>query len=541
MDNIRMNTLFEHIGMMDKKLVSMLENYKNYSEQTRPSICVLCSDNNLRAEVDKTFTVREDMSIDVFVTSEEVTDEMKFKALLSDAVVVCTRTKNIAPKGMYDLVKHISKLDKQMYVILAGWESIERSEKMAKSRSERVSVEFEFARIMDVTNVFSSPCEGFSTWDNAFDSLSLHLSEKYDVLHNNQDEKVYNYLLKYIEDFYTSARTEINKEIAILNNAERVIMAKQDYYGVRFSNLAVSVQDVVDSVRASIDDVSYYDIVDDEKNETLTDIYTRSGVEAQKYAKNFLAQEYKRRVNSLKDNSNEKVRIDNESCVAECINEMDALRCDISKLNYLPEYLVEQLKTACEERSELEKIINRYETSAKTLIDNILSRIPAKVGEYRYEMKYSVEARDTGKDLLGMAKNAIRDFFSDGKKEPSDTDKNDSEKKNSEADSSKEENKKANSAKITSDEDIKKEIQKGVGEDNDESLMLDRFQSDIEQLIFYSRNACGEMAQDCAKIIKQDMEMFAESILKIYFGSIIKEIQGMQTEMSKILEEYYLE
>jgi hypothetical protein len=49
------------------------------------------------------------------------------------------------------------------------------------------------------------------------------------------------------------------------------------------------------------------------------------------------------------------------------------------------------------------------------------------------------------------------------------------------------------------------------------------------------------MAQDCAKNIKQDMEKFADSILKIYFGSIIKEIQGMQTEMSKILEEYYLE
>lgn len=527
MDNIRMNILFEHIGMMDNKLVAMLENYKNYSEQTRPTICVLCSDNKLRAEVDKAFTVREDMYIDVIVTSEEVTGDVKYKALLSDALVVCTRAKNIAPKGLYDLVKHISKLDKQMYVILAGWESIERSEKMAKSRSERVAVEFDFARIMDVTNVFSTPCGGFSTWDNAFDSLSLHLSEKFEVLHNNQDEKIYSYLLKYIEDFYTSARTEINKEIAILNNAERVVMAKQNYYGVRFSNLAVSVQNVVDSVRASIDDVSYYDIVDDEKNETLTDIYTRSGVEAQKYAKSFLIQEYKKRVNSLKDNSNEKVRIDNESCVAECINEMDALRCDISKLNYLPEYLVERLKTECEERSELEKIINRYETSAKTLIDNILVRIPAKVGEYRYEMKYSVEARDTGKDLLGMAKNAIRDFLS--------------EEKNSESDSSKEESNKTNSVKIPSDEDIKKEIQKGVGEDNDESLMLDRFQSDIEQLIFYSRNACGEMAQDCAKIIKQDMEMFAESILKIYFGSIIKEIQSMQTEMSKILEEYYLE
>lgn len=72
-------------------------------------------------------------------------------------------------------------------------------------------------------------------------------------------------------------------------------------------------------------------------------------------------------------------------------------------------------------------------------------------------------------------------------------------------------------------------------------MMLDRFQSDIEQLIFYSRHACGEMAQNCAKIIKQDMENFADSILKIYFGSIIKEIEGMQTEMSKILEEYYLE
>lgn len=544
MEDLRMNILFEHVDKMDKGLVAMLDNYKNYSEQKKPSICVLCSDNKLRAEVDKAFTIREDLCVDVVVTSEEIKDAEKYKAMLCDALVVCTRAKNIAPKGLYDLMKHISQLDKQIYIVLAGWESIERSEKMAKSRSERVSIEFEFARTMDVTNVFNMPCDGFTTWENAFDSLALHFSGKFEMLHLNQDEKIYNYLLKYIEDFYTNARTEINKEIAVLNNAERVAMAKQDYYGVRFSNLAVSVQEVVDSVRGSIEDISYYDIVDDDKNETLTDIYSRSGVEAQKYAKDFLIQEYKERVKTLKDNSNEKVRIDNESCVAECINEMDTLLCEISKLKYLPENLVEYLRVVCGDRTELEKIVNRYESSAKTLIDNIIDRIPAKVGEYRYEMKYSVEVRDTGKDLLGMAKNAIRDFLSDGKNGSEDSGKEhkeSSEKDGSKSDKIKNDDNKDNSVEEPTSEEIREKIKKGIAEEDDESLMLDRFQSDIEQLIFYSRNACGEMAQDCAKIIKQDMEKFADSILKIYFGSIIKEIEGMQTEMSKILEEYYLE
>lgn len=544
MEHLRMNRLFEHIDKMDKRLVSMLESYKKYSEQKTPTICVLCSDNKLRSEVDKVFTIREDLCIDVVVTSEEVKDDDKYKAMLCDALVVCTRAKNIAPKGLYDLMKYISCLDKQVFVVLAGWESIERSEKMAKSRVERVLVEFEFARIMDVTNVFSTPCEGFVTWDNAFDSLALHFSEKFEMLHLGQDEKIYNYLLKYLEDFYINARTEINKEIAILNNAERIAMAKQDYYGVRFSNLAVSVQEVVDSVRSSIEDVSYYDIVDDGKNETLTEIYSRSGVEAQKYAKEFLTQEYKKRVNILKDNSNEKVRIDNESCVAECINEMSTLLDELSKLIYLPSDLVDSLRTACDEKTELEKIVNRYESSAKTLIDNILDRIPAKVSEYRYEMKYSVEVRDTGKELWGMAKNAVKDLLSDVKKASSESgnaNKEVSEKNDSESNKTKSEDDKTKSTDDPTSEEIREKIEKGINEEDDESLMLDRFQSDIEQLIYYSRNACGEMAQDCAKIIKQDMEKFADSILKIYFGAIIKEIESMQNEMSKILEEYYLE
>jgi hypothetical protein len=544
MEDLRMNALFKHADKMDKELKAMLDNYKNYSEQKKPSICVLCSDNKLRAEVDRVFTIREDLCVDVVVTSEEIKDADEYKAMLCDALVVCTRAKNIAPKGLYDLMKHISQLDKQIYVVLAGWESLERSEKMAKSRAERVSIEYEFARIVNVTNVFSEPRGGFITWENAFDALAIHFFEKFEMLHLSQDEKIYNYLLKYVGDFYSNARTEINKEIAIVNNAERIAMAKQDYYVIRFSNLAVSVQEVVDAVKGSIEDISYYDIVDDDKNETLTDIYSRSGVEAQKYAKVFLIQEYKKRVGTLKDNSNEKVRIDNESCVAECINEMDALPCEISKLKYLPENLVKSLRVVCDERTELEKIVNRYESSAKILIDNVIDRIPAKVGEYRYQMKYSVEARDKGKDLLGLAKDSIRDYISEKKKDSEDAEKGkkkSSEKDNSKSDETKNDDNKVNSAEKPASKEIREKIKEGIVREDDEALMLERFQSDIEQLIIYSRNACGEMAQDCAKNIKQDMEKFADSILKIYFGSIIKEIQGMQTEMSKILEEYYLE
>lgn len=544
MDDLRMNRLFEHIDKMDKSLVSMLENYKKYSEKITPTICVLCSDNKLREEVDKAFTIKEDLCVDVIVTSEEVNDDDKYRAMLCDALVVCTRAKNIAPKGLYDLMKCIARLDKQVFVVLAGWESIERSEKMAKSRAERVSIEFKFTRIMDVANVFCTPCEGFTTWDNAFDSLALHFIGKFEMLHLSQDEKIYNYLLEYLDEFYINARTEINREIAILNNAERVAMAKQDYYGVRFSNLAVSVQEVVDFVRSSIEDVSYYDIVDDSKNESLTDIYSRSGVEAQKFAKEYLTQEYKKRVIILKDNSNEKVRIDNESCVAECINEMGTLVGELSKLSYLPKDLIESLRMACNEKIELEKIVNRYASSANTLIDNVIDRIPAKVGEYRYEMKYSVEVRDAGKDLFWMTQNVVKNLLSDDKKDSSESEYDNeevSERIGSIFNKKKSEENRTKSFDEFSSEEIKEKIEKGIGRENDETIMLDRFQSDIEQLIYYSRNACGEMAQDCAKIIKQDMEKFAYSILKIYFGAIIKEIERMQIEMGKILEEYYLE
>lgn len=515
MDDLRMNRLFEHIDKMDKDLVSMLENYKNYSEQKMSTVCVLCSDNKLRAEVDKVFTIRENILVNVIVTSEDIATDDKYKAMLCDAVVVCTRAKNIAPKGLYDMVKHISQLDKQVFVILAGWESIERNEKMAKSRAERVSVEFDSARIMDVTNVFNMSCEGFKNWEDAFNSLGLYFCEKYEALHLEQDEKIYNYLMRYIDDFYTNARTKINRESAILNNAEKIAMAKQDYYVVRFSNIAVSVQDVVDTIRNSLEDVSYYDIVDDDKNESLTDKYSRNGSEAQKYAKFFLTNEYKKRVDKLKNNSNEKVKTDNETCVAECVNEMNALADDLLKLTYIPGGMVDKFRTICNETEELEKIVKRYELSSKILLENVTDRIPAKVGEYRYEMKYSVEVRDKGKEFWGITKSAIKDLLSEEREsEPTDD---------------------------STDEKRIDLIEENIGNEDDDAMMLDKFQNDVEQLIFYSRNACGEMAQDCAKNIKQDMEKFANSILKIYFGNIIKEIESMQNEMSKILEEYYLE
>lgn len=535
MEDLRMNRLFEHVEKMDKSLVSMLQSYKNFSERKKPTICVLCSDNRLKAEVDKTFSIRDDLCIDIIVTSDEIID--KQKALLCDALVVCTRAKNIAPKGLYDLMKSISSLDKHVFVVLAGWESVERSEKMAQLRAERVSVEFNFARIMEVTNVFSTPCEGFDTWDGAFDSFALQILKQFEMWHLDQDEKVYNYLLKFVEDFYAKSRTEINKEIAVLNNKEKIAVAKQDYYQVRFSNLTICVQDVVDSVRSSIEDISYYDIVDDIKKETLTDKYTRSGVEAQKYAKQFLTQEYRKRVDKLKDNNNEKVRIDSESCVMECVNEMSTLADEISKLNYLPSNFVDRLREVCDEKTELRKIVNRYIVSEKILLDNIFDRIPAKVGEYRYEMKYSVEVRDTGKDLLGMTKNVIKDLLSEEKENSSEI-RNDIEDKSTK---SKRYHNKTKNTDDYNDEEIRKKLEKNIYQEENVTLMFDRFQKDIEQLIYHSRYACGEMAQDCARVLKQDMKKYVDSILKIYFGTIIKEIESMQIEMDKILDEYYLE
>ena len=69
MDKSRINLLCKHIDIMDIKLISMIESFKNYSEKTIPCVSVLCTENELRSEVDRLFTVREDMIVNSFVIS----------------------------------------------------------------------------------------------------------------------------------------------------------------------------------------------------------------------------------------------------------------------------------------------------------------------------------------------------------------------------------------------------------------------------------------------------------------------------------------
>lgn len=244
-----MDVLYKQARNMDSSLIDILDNYKNFSESTQPVVTVLCTDNKLRQDMDMLFSSRSDVIAKVYGTYDEQAKENEYNTLLSDVVVVCTKAKTISPKGLYDAVQAINKVNKPIYVLLAGWESLPKTPEMLKQRAERVNTEFMFARIIDVTNVFSKPANGMELYEDAVQSLCLHFNQNRERMHADQDEALYKYVKAYVADYYTRARTEINDEISKLNDCEGKVVAKQNYYKTKFTFLEVRFQEIVDKIK----------------------------------------------------------------------------------------------------------------------------------------------------------------------------------------------------------------------------------------------------------------------------------------------------
>lgn len=503
MDEQRMDVLYKQVQNMDSSLIDILDNYKKYSESTQPVVTVLCTDNKLRQDMDMFFSSRSDIIAKVYGTYNEQAKENEYNTLLSDVVVVCTKAKTISPKGLYDAVQAINKVNKPIYVLLAGWESLSKTPEMLKQRAERVKTEFMFARIVDVTNVFSKPANGMELYEDAVQSLCLHFKQNFKRLHADQDEALYKYVKAYVADYYTRARTEINNVISKLNDCECKVVAKQNYYKTKFIFLEVRFQEIVDKIKREIDDISYYDITDDSGDQTLSEIYKEGGSKAQTYAKKFIIEEMQRRIRQLDEKKDNFIRMSAESIVAECLSEMMGICDHVSKLKYISETDIVLLREICQNDDDISKIPIRYGEYMNVYLEEVIKRIPAKVKEYEYGMNSSIKVFDIGKKASKYAKDLISE--------------KDDDYENPE-----------NSAPEKQD-------------DNDDAMMINKFQNDVEGMIQNAQNSVLAMAQDCLRNIKKDIEQTCSDILKKYFEGIYKTLVTISANTEKTLSEFDME
>lgn len=499
MDEQRMAFLYKQAQSMDSSLIDMLDNYKRYSESTQPVVAVLCTDNKLRQDMEMLFSSRSDVIAKVYGTYDEQAKENEYNTLLSDVVVVCTKAKTISPKGLYDAVQAINKVNKPIYVLLAGWESLPKTPDMLKQRVERVNTEFMFARIVDVTNVFSKPMNGMELYEDAVQSLCLHFNQNRERLHADQDEALYKYVKTYVADYYTRARTEINEEISKLNECEGKVIAKQNYYKTKFTFLEVRFQEIVDKIKRELDDISYYDISDISSGQTLSEIYNESGSKAQTCAKKYIIEEMQRRIRLLDEKKDNSIQMAAESIVVECLSETTGICDNISKMKYISETDIALLRETCQNDDDISKIPMRYGEYMNVYLEEVIKRVPAKVNEYEYGMNSSIKLRDIGKKASDYAKSLISEQDVDL-------------------------------------EDVKLAPEKTA--DSDNALMINKFQKDVEGMIQNAQNSVLAMAQDSLRNIKKDIEQTCSDILRKYFEGIYQSIVTISTNMEKTLSEF---
>ncbi len=543
MDGQRMHILYEHADAMGSVLLGMLDQFKRFSEQTVPTAAVLCTDKQLRTEADRLFTVRGDMTVRTFVTETGISEEDIYGAMLSDAVIVCTRAKTLAPESLYELMQKLSDIGKQTFVIVAGWNGLIRTKEMAHQRIEKVRKAFDFARIVEIVNVYESPQEGFVRFEEAADRIADSISARWRQLHMEQEENLYGYVKKQVRAFYQRSRIKIRETLERINSAETVVMYKEASYLVSFGNLAVNLQDVAEEVGEAAKGISYGMFCEEETGDFIEDIFNRSGVQAQKFAKKYLLEELQKRLDRCRKRSDEKIQLAIRGRISECMREMQGICERMYGLPFLPRESLDRLCAACQNKDPLQQIAERYDAIPEKLIDDVAERIPAKVREYAYELTIPVKVRDSAKEVLEKLRRKYLDEeesdetgtkeHTDGTEEgqPEQTGEESAEAKTPES-ALEQVGEEAQNRKETSGED------EGM---NEASRMLEAFREDIKGLIAYSQTACVSIAWKCADSIRKDIEEFTKRELKCYFGGIISEMEAMEAAMNDLLSAYSLE
>ncbi len=518
MEENKKNSLRKHYDSMGLELTSLIDKYCQFVDEPVPRISIVCTDMNVRYEASKALTERDDVFFQTYLASEEINIEDQNSIIFCDAIIVCTRAKNIAPKGLYDLLKQIEKYDKPIYVVLAGWSNLPRSKTMADDRRNKAFKEFEFVRIVEIYNVFSEAIEGYFLWDDISNKIMSNILVNFKSFREHQSEYIFRYLKQNVRDFYDHSRLEIYDILKSLNKDEEKAVAKQDYYNIVFKNLSVSIQDIENSVGQISSDISFYDISND-NGEKLTEIYSRSGMEAQKTAKDYLKNELVHRAKKIQGNYDDKIKIDVLNCVNDCVNEMSNYANEISKRKYISEELSSKLLSYCQDEDKLQILVERYSDSHLDLIEDFCEKIPSVIDRYVFEMNLINQTRDDGKKILEFVNKQVISFFTD-------------------------ENNGDDEGEYSIEEDNKeKELEETIlrNASIDELLTVDHFQADIEHLLMYSNFACEELAHKCSENIKKDIVSFTERTLNLYFSEIIQCIESIQIELRKTIDDYYLE
>ena len=222
MDQERLKKIEYGQEHMDAELLTRIEKFKKFDENTRPVVTVLCSENRLLMQMEKLTDGLGEIDFHVCGTFNDTEDAAQ-KSEFSDAIIVDTLALKIAPVGLYNVLKSVEELGKDIYFILSGWDTLPKNTDLNKKKLSQIDNEFPFAKIKASKNVYSKELDGFSFIEDVMSDYSKRISESFSFIHNVQIEALYKKLRREIQSFRERICIEIQKEQSLVLQLHHVI------------------------------------------------------------------------------------------------------------------------------------------------------------------------------------------------------------------------------------------------------------------------------------------------------------------------------
>lgn len=532
MDQERLDKVFFGQEYMGAELLTKLQMFKAYTENTSPVITVLCTDNRLRMQMDKLVTGCQSADFNVCSTFNGIEDALE-KSIYSDAVVVDTLALKIAPDGLYKVLKEVSKLGKKIYFILSGWESLPKSPELCQKKLDQVDNEFPFAKINISKNVFFKPLEGFSMIEDVLVDYVGRIVSEFEHLHSTQEEAIYKLLRKEVQTFRNDLCISIQKEQSLVLKLQHSMLAKQKRYEITFSHATVGVNETLERFERNIKSIEVHDVlysIEKNSNCPAKEIFLENNYQAEKNAKTYVCRRIIEEIDCYLKYGSSSLHSDTDLQISNAMNDLLSAVAALQKCRFINNKDMEELVCSIERTDKLINSAENYNGSINTIFSRVRNTIESRIMAFNYD-HYK-------KNIFSNAISSLIEFSDEYDVDDFDVDDSDEEDfslEDKEIDYEKAENKEDD---FESAYELIEKEKKNMTKEMKAEKEWKMFCSETQRMIENSKNILSSMIYDNSKITNEEIDIQSKNTIHDYFSYIVKQLEVISQKLKSLLDMY---
>jgi len=523
---------------MDAELITEIQQFEDYSFRTKPIVTILCSENRLRLTVNNIVTDIDDVDFYVCGTyNDEDLAEAMNKALYSDVVIANTTALKLAPKGIYDVLESISKVDKEVYLILSGWASLPKTKELSESKIKKALEEFPFAKINVCKNVYDKPLEGFYSTDELLSDYAAKILSNYEHTHKTQENALYKKLYKKIRNFCGLLADNIRSEAILFDNLQAVMEFKKRRYEISFSNNTVNVSEASSTIESNINQLSKDEIIysiEKEMGISAKNAIKDDPVTAQNIAKKYVADTIISTINDYINHDNSSITNKADAKISALADDLSSVLSKINKCKFIDLSQREELSELIGETEKLNANADYIGCSFSEVLEKIKRVIEPKILSFDFKgdnKKFISKALGVlltnVDDIINCSANRYNEY--------SDNEYSDIDEYNSECPKDSTENSLFSDRTSLVGSTLSEELRSTV-EENEEDTAWNTFNNETGRLISESKALLSSMLYDYTQTKNVEISEQSRIAVSEYFEKIIGQLKVISSDYSDLIK-----